>query len=225
MKLMVMAGFEEVFIGIETPAEKGLLECNKKQNLKRNLLESVKRIQRAGLQVQGGFIVGFDTDESSIFQRQIDFIQKSGIVTAMVGLLQAPPGTKLYERLKKEGRVCGYISGDNVDGTTNIIPKMEMSTLLKGYRKIQQNIYLPGPYYQRIKIFLREYKAPRIFLKMDFQRLLAFFRSCVIIGIFGKERFQFWGLFFWTLFRCPRFLPLTIAFTIYGYHFRRICKL
>lgn len=225
MKLMVMAGFEEVFIGIETPAEKGLLECNKKQNLKRNLLESVKRIQRAGLQVQGGFIVGFDTDESSIFQRQIDFIQKSGIVTAMVGLLQAPPGTKLYERLKKEGRVCGYISGDNVDGTTNIIPKMEMSTLLKGYRKIQQNIYLPGPYYQRIKIFLREYKAPRIFVKMDFQRLLAFFRSCVIIGIFGKERFQFWGLFFWTLFRCPRFLPLTIAFAIYGYHFRRICKL
>jgi radical SAM superfamily enzyme YgiQ (UPF0313 family) len=191
MKLMVMAGFEEVFIGIETPAEKGLLECNKKQNIKRNLLESVKRIQRAGLQVQGGFIVGFDTDESSIFQRQIDFIQKSGIVTAMVGLLQAPPGTKLYERLKKEGRVCGYISGDNADGTTNIIPKMEMSTLLKGYRKIQQNIYLPGPYYQRVKTFLREYNAPRIFVKMDFQRLLAFFRSCVIIGIFGKERFQF----------------------------------
>ena len=105
MSLMVRAGFKEVFIGIETPDEEGLLKCNKKQNIKRNLLESVKRIQHAGLQVQGGFIVGFDTDEPSIFQRQIDFIQKSGIVTAMVGLLQAPPGTKLYARLKKEGRV------------------------------------------------------------------------------------------------------------------------
>jgi radical SAM superfamily enzyme YgiQ (UPF0313 family) len=225
MKLMVRAGFEEVFIGIETPAEEGLLECNKKQNIKRNLLESVKRIQRAGLQVQGGFIVGFDTDESSIFQRQIDFIQKSGIVTAMVGLLQAPPGTKLYDRLEKEGRVCGNFSGDNVDGTTNIIPKMEMSALLSGYRKIQQNIYLPSPYYQRVKTFLREYNAPRIFVKKDFQRFLAFFRSCVKIGIFGRERFQFWNLFFWTLFRCPRFLPLTITFAIYGYHFRKICRL
>ena len=225
MNLMVRAGFEEVFIGIETPDEESLLECNKKQNIKRNLLESVKRIQRAGLQVQGGFIVGFDTDEPSIFQRQIDFIQKSGIVAAMVGLLQAPPGTKLYDRLRKEGRILGYISGDNLDGTTNIITKMDMGTLLNGFRKIQQNIYLPGPYYKRIRIFLNEYKAPRIYVKRDFQRLLAFFRSCIRIGIFGKERFQFWSLFFWTLFRCPRFLPLTITFAIYGYHFRRIYKL
>ena len=177
------------------------------------------------MQVQGGFIVGFDTDEPSIFQRQIDFIQKSGIVIAMVGLLQAPPGTKLYDRLKKEGRVYGDISGDNVDGTTNIIPKMEMSTLLNGYRNIQQNIYLPRPYYQRVKTFLREYNAPKIFVKMDFQRLLAFFRSCVKIGIFGNERFQYWNLFFWALFRRPRFFPLAITFAIYGYHFRKICKL
>ena len=225
MKLMVKAGFEEVFIGIETPDKEGLIKCNKKQNIKRNLLESVKCIQRAGLQVQGGFIVGFDTDEPSIFQRQIDFIQKSGIVIAMVGLLQAPPGTKLYDRLKKEGRVYGDISGDNVDGTTNIIPKMEMSTLLNGYRNIQQNIYLPRPYYQRVKTFLREYNAPKIFVKMDFQRLLAFFRSCVKIGIFGNERFQYWNLFFWALFRRPRFFPLAITFAIYGYHFRKICKL
>ena len=105
MQLMVKAGFEEVFIGIETPNEDGLLECNKPQNIKRNLLESVKRLQRAGLQVAGGFIVGFDTDEPSIFQRQIDFIQKSGIVTAMVGLLQAPQGTKLYNRLEKRGAI------------------------------------------------------------------------------------------------------------------------
>lgn len=225
MNLMVKAGFEEVFIGIETPSDEGLLECNKRQNIKRNLLDSVKRIQRAGLQVQGGFIVGFDTDKLSIFQRQIDFIQKSGIVTAMVGLLQAPQGTKLYNRLEKEGRLCGYISGDNLDGTTNIVPKMEMSVLLDGYRKIQKNIYLPTPYYQRVKTFLLEYNPPRLFLKMDFQRFLAFFRCCVKIGIFGKGRSQFWSLLFWTIFKRPRFFPLTIAFAIYGYHFRRVCKI
>ena len=104
MHMMVEAGFDTVFVGIETPDEDSLAECSKMQNKNRDLVEDVKGIQRAGLQVQGGFIVGFDSDTPSIFQRQIDFIQKSGIVTAMVGLLQAPPGTQLYERLKREGR-------------------------------------------------------------------------------------------------------------------------
>ncbi|MBT8331548.1 MAG: DUF4070 domain-containing protein [Deltaproteobacteria bacterium] len=225
MHTMVEAGFDTVFIGIETPDEESLAECNKKQNKNRNLIESVKSIQRTGLQVQGGFIVGFDSDGPSIFQNQIDFIQKSGIVTAMVGLLQAPPGTKLYERLKKEGRLRGLLSGDNVDGTTNIIPKMDMRQLLKGYEKILHNIYRPRPYYKRIKTFLREYKAPKIQIPVDFQRFLAFFRTSIRIGIFGKERIQYWNLVVWTLCRCPKLLPLAITLAIHGHHFRKICKL
>ena len=225
MDKMVAAGFDTVFIGIETPDEEGLAGCNKNQNKNRDLVECVKRIQRAGLQVQGGFIVGFDTDEPSIFQRQIDFIQKSGIVTAMVGLLQAPPGTKLYDRLKKEGRLLGCISGDNVDGTTNIIPKMDLGTLMDGYRNILSNIYQPSPYYKRVKTFLREYKAPKISVNLKIQDIWAFLRSCIKIGIFGKGRLQYWRIFFWTLFRHPRFLPLVITFAIYGYHFRKVCKL
>jgi radical SAM superfamily enzyme YgiQ (UPF0313 family) len=225
MHSMVEAGFDTVFIGIETPDEESLAECNKKQNKNRNLIESVKSIQRTGLQVQGGFIVGFDSDGPSIFQRQIDFIQNSGIVTAMVGLLQAPPGTKLYERLKKEGRLSGLLSGDNVDGTTNIIPKMDMRQLLKGYEKILNNIYRPRPYYKRVKTFLREYKAPKISIKLDFQRFLAFFRTSIRIGIFGKERIQYWNLLVWTLCRCPKLLPLAITLAIHGYHFRKVCKL
>ncbi len=102
MELMNKAGFVSVFVGIETPSEEGLAECHKAQNKGRNLVESVKRLQRNGLQVMGGFIVGFDSDTPSIFQRQIDFIQQSGIVTAMVGLLQAPYGTELYSRLKRK---------------------------------------------------------------------------------------------------------------------------
>jgi radical SAM superfamily enzyme YgiQ (UPF0313 family) len=225
MHTMVEAGFDTVFIGIETPDEESLAECNKKQNKNRNLIESVKSIQRTGLQVQGGFIVGFDSDGPSIFQRQIDFIQNSGIVTAMVGLLQAPPGTKLYERLKKEGRLSGLLSGDNVDGTTNIIPKMDMRQLLKVYEKILNNIYRPRPYYKRIKTFLREYKAPKISLDLDFQRFLAFFRTSIRIGIFGKERIQYWNLVVWTLCRCPKLLPLAITLAIHGHHFRKVCKL
>ena len=225
MATMVEAGFDTVFIGIETPDEEGLAGCNKKQNKNRNLIDSVKRIQRTGLQVQGGFIVGFDSDGPSIFQRQIDFIQKSGIVTAMVGLLQAPPGTKLYERLKKEGRLQGLVSGDNVDGTTNIIPKMDLNQLLKGYQTILNNIYRPRPYYRRVKTFLREYKTPKISIPVDFQRFLAVFRTSIRIGIFGKERVQYWNLLVWTLFRCPKLLPLAITLAIHGHHFRKICKL
>src|SRR5512145_1225792 len=159
---MVQAGFDTVFVGIETPNEDSLTECSKSQNKGRDLVESVKQLQRAGLQVQGGFIVGFDNDSSSIFQQQIDFIQKSGIVTAMVGLLQAPLGTRLYERMQKEDRLVKEFSGDNADGTTNIIPRMGLDSLRDGYRKLLDQIYAPKLYYERVRTFLREYHPSRV---------------------------------------------------------------
>ena len=225
MEMMAEAGFDAVFVGIETPDEASLAECNKKQNKNRNLVQDVKRIQRAGLQVQGGFIVGFDSDTHSIFQRQIDFIQESGIVTAMVGLLQAPAGTKLYERLKQEGRLLGHMSGDNVDGTTNIIPNMDLDVLHEGYRSIMRHIYSHKHYYERVKTFLREYRAPRIEIPMDFQRFLAFFRSNIRLGLLGRERFEYWRLLLWTLFRRPELFSLAITLAIHGHHFRKICQL
>jgi len=225
MEMMVEAGFDAVFIGIETPDEESLAECNKRQNKNRDLVEDVKHMQRTGLQVQGGFIVGFDNDTPSIFQRQIDFIQKSGIVTAMVGLLQALPGTRLHERLKQEGRLIGHTSGDNVDGTTNIIPNMDLDALYEGYKDIMRQIYSHRYYYQRIKTFLREYKAPKIEIPLDFQRFLAFFRSNVRLGILGKERFQYWRLLLWTLFRRPELFSLAITLAIHGHHFRKVCEL
>jgi radical SAM superfamily enzyme YgiQ (UPF0313 family) len=223
--MMVEAGFDGVFIGIETPSEESLAECNKQQNKNRDLLECVKLMQRAGLQVQGGFIVGFDSDTPSIFQRQIEFIQRSGIVTAMVGLLNAPSGTRLYERMREEGRLIGHMSGDNVDGTTNIVPTMGLDALREGYRNILQHIYSPKHYYGRAMTFLREYKRPKFRPPLDFQRLLAVFRSSIRLGVFGKERFQYWKMFFWTLFRRPQLFTLAITFAIYGHHFRKISKL
>jgi radical SAM superfamily enzyme YgiQ (UPF0313 family) len=224
MQMMVDAGFESVFIGIETPAEEGLAECNKRQNKNRDLVASVKRMHRMGLQVQGGFIVGFDSDTPSIFQRQIDFIQKSGIVTAMVGLLNAPPGTRLYNRMQQEGRLAGLISC-NTDGTTNIIPRMDLKVLSDGYKKIMEQIYSPKIYYERVRTFLKEYKAPKTHTKMDFQRCMAFFRSSIRLGVFGKERFQYWKLLLWTLRKRPGLLPLAITFAIYGHHFRKVCEI
>ena len=140
---MVDAGFSAVFIGIETPNEESLVECNKFTNINRDLVASVKKIQNRGLEVQGGFIVGFDSDPLSIFKNQISFIQKSGIVTAMVGLLNAPPGTRLYQRLKKENRLLEGISGDNTDCSINFIPKMNYETLINGYQHILNTIYSP----------------------------------------------------------------------------------
>jgi len=224
MDMMVEAGFDTVFIGIETPDETSLTECNKMQNKNRDLAENVRLIQKAGLQVQGGFIVGFDSDRPSIFQRQIDFIQKTGIVTAMVGLLQAPVGTRLYQRLKQEGRLAGQLSGDNVDGTTNIIPKMDQNILFRGYRNMMRQIYSPKPYYQRMKIFLQTYRRPKFKTPLDLQRVLALFRSSIRLGILGKERIHYWKILSWTIFRRPELFPLVVTFAIYGHHFRKIYK-
>ncbi|MBW2283025.1 MAG: B12-binding domain-containing radical SAM protein, partial [Deltaproteobacteria bacterium] len=158
MKLMIRAGFDSVFVGIETPDETSLAECGKYQNRNRDLMASVEKIQSFGLRVRGGFIVGFDNDSPDIFERQIEFIQKSGIITAMVGMLNAPRGTGLYKRLMKEGRLLKDVSGDNTDFSINFIPRMGYGNLAAGYRKIIQGIYSPRPYYERVKSFLRAYR-------------------------------------------------------------------
>jgi radical SAM superfamily enzyme YgiQ (UPF0313 family) len=223
MRQMVAAAFDQVFIGIETPEEASLTECNKRQNRSRDLVADVKRIQRAGLQVQGGFIVGFDNDPPTIFQRQIDFIQKSGIVTAMVGLLQAVPGTKLHERLRQQGRLLGATTGDNVDGTTNFIPRMNREKLRDGYRRLMDHLYAPGPYYRRIRTFLREYQPARFSSAPTPGNIGAFARACLRLGVIGRERYHFWGLLVWTCFRRPTLVPIAVRLSIYGFHFRKCC--
>ena len=225
MTMMSKAGFDSVFIGIESPDENSLTECQKTHNMNRDLLRDVQKIHRSGLQVMGGFIVGFDSDTPSIFQRQIDFIQRSGIVTAMVGMLQAAPGTRLFERLAREQRISSFFSGDNVNGRTNIIPTMGLNHLIDGYRSIMKQIYSPSKYYRRIRCILRELKTPTATIPTDSTRLFAFLRACLRLGILGKERFQYWYLLMWALVRRPKLLPLAVTLAIYGYHYRKICEL
>jgi radical SAM superfamily enzyme YgiQ (UPF0313 family) len=227
MRLLVKAGFNKAFIGIETPNEESLAECNKYLNKNRDLLASVKKIQRQGIQVQGGFIVGFDNDPPSIFERQINFIQKSGIVTAMVGLLNAPRGTRLYKRLKKENRILKAFSGNNTDFSLNFKPKMKMETLMNGYRKILNTIYSPKYYYERVITFLKAYNPEPLKKKIyfNFTYLNAFMKSIWLLGIQGKERLHYWKLIVWTLFKRPRFLNIAVTLAIYGFHFRKIVEI
>jgi len=230
MQMMIKAGFGGVFVGIETPDDGSLAECNKSQNRNRDLITSVKKIQKFGLQVHGGFIVGFDNDSPSIFKSQIEFIQKSRIITAMVGMLNAPRGSNLYKRIEKEGRLLKDTSGDNTDFSTNIIPKMGSEKLSLAYKNIINGIYSPKPYYERVRDYLREYKPleKRVFrlhlghLRYHFGYAGAFFKSTWFLGIRDKERIHYWKLLFWSLFRRPHLLHIAVACSIYGFHFRKI---
>ena len=223
MHLMVKAGFEAVFIGIESPNEESLIECNKIQNRNRDLLLSIKKIQKSGLEVQGGFIVGFDNDPPTIFDRLTNFIQESGIVTAMVGLLNAPNGTKLQKRLISEGRMLKDFTGNNTDFSINFIPQMNSEDLIGGYKKILDTIYSPKYYYERVMRFMKDFepKKKKVF-HLNPNYILALFKSIFKLGVIGEERIYYWKLFFWSLFRKPQLFSLAILFTIYGFHFRKI---
>ncbi len=223
MKSMADAGFFQVFVGVETPNAESLAECDKSQNENRDMVAAVKKMQAAGLQVQGGFIVGFDSDPLSIFKSQVAFIQKSGIVTAMVGLLNAPRGTRLFQRLKRENRMLEDFGGDNTDCTLNFEPKMPRQTLIDGYKKLLETIYSPKHFYERTKMFLRDYN-PRIrgrLPRFELHHITAFFRSMWTLGIIEKGRSYYWKLLAFSLFRRPKVFPLAVSLSIFGYHFRK----
>ncbi len=223
MSLLVQTGFNSTFIGIETPDAASLHACNKLQNENRDMVECVQRIQGKGIQVSAGFIVGFDSDTPDVFQRQIDFIQKSGIVTAMVGLLNAPKNTRLYHRLKKENRLTTEATGNNTDLSMNFIPKMNYNELIAGYKTIVHEIYTAKPFYKRLRKSLLSYRRRYINRSgLNLQMLGAFFKSVFIIGIVNKGRLEYWKLLIWTLFNRPGLLTDALTLTVYGYHFRTI---
>jgi radical SAM superfamily enzyme YgiQ (UPF0313 family) len=206
--LMVKANFTKVFIGIETPNPDSLAECNKIQNRDRDLMKNVAVIQEKGIEVTAGFIVGFDHDPPGIFQRQIDFIQNSGIITAMVGLLNAPKLSRLYKRLQQEGRILYEFSGDNTGYAMNFKPLMNIEELLKGYQRIIQGVYSSKQYYGRIKQFIMHFNPSCKITRAYFTEFIAFLKSVYYLGLIQKSRKYFWKLFFWSLLKKPKSLPL-----------------
>ncbi len=225
IQLMVEAGFSSIFIGLETPNEDSLKECSKFQNCRLDLTAAVKKLQQSGFQVSGGYIVGFDSDDEGIFARQLKFIQETGVVTAMVGLLNALPDTRLWHRLRAENRLADRSSGDNTDGTLNFIPRMDKTALVKGYRKLLKSLYSPEHYYLRIKAFLEEYRPSRK-TRFDLTRILAFLKSVFLLGILGNGRTQwyYWKLFFHALIRHRKSFPEAMTMMVYGHHFRKVAR-
>ncbi len=225
MQLMRDAGFVSVFLGIETPDESGLIASNKLQNTRRSLLDSIAIIQSYGMQVMGGFILGFDTDREDIFDRMVDFIQKSGIPIAMVGLLQAMPGTQLFRRLWREGRILDAGHGDNTGDKLNFLPKMDAARLVDGYRSVLKQIYSCEAYYERVKLYLSR-TQPRSGERVSRQQWMtranvrAFVTSIVRQGVFGPQRWSYWKFLLAAATRYRRCFGSAMTLAVMGYHFQ-----
>ena len=221
--LMRDAGFNQVFLGIETPSIEGLKECHKGQNVHADLVEVVKVIQSFGMEVMGGFIVGFDSDRADIFKRQFEFVQKTGIVVAMVGVLNALPGTGLWERLKKSNRLIGDTTGNNLLAQTNFVPTMGKETLARGYKELLARLYSPQGYYRRVETLLRNLKHGSRSNRIRWSDVSAFAQSLVRIGIISKARFYYWRLLLRHSLNRRKF-PLAVRFAIIGEHFRMVSE-
>jgi radical SAM superfamily enzyme YgiQ (UPF0313 family) len=218
LQLFKDARFTAVFLGIETPDEASLIANHKLQNTRRDLLDSVARIQQYGIEVMGGFILGFDTDREDIFDRMVDFIQKSGIALAMVGLLQAMPGTQLFRRLRSEGRILNAGDGNNTDCDLNFIPRMDATRLLDGYRSVMKRIYSYPAYYERVRMLLARCH-PTTNGHFTYANVRAFFSSIVRQGIISRGRFSYWKFMLTTAIRTPRSFGAAMTLAVKGYHF------
>jgi radical SAM superfamily enzyme YgiQ (UPF0313 family) len=230
MQLMRDAGFVSVFLGIETPDESGLIAANKLQNTRRSLLDSIATIQSYGMQVMGGFILGFDTDRDDIFDRMVEFIQKSGIPIAMVGLLQAMPGTQLFRRLRKEGRIVDAGAGDNTGDKLNFLPHMDAAQLIDGYRSVLKRIYSSAAYYERVKLYLSrtQPKPVRHSSSQSASRqqwitcgnVRAFVTSLLRQGVFGSQRWSYWKFLLTVATRYRHCVGAAMTLAVMGYHFQ-----
>lgn len=222
--LMVEAGFNRVFLGIETPHPESLAECHKRQNVDRDLADAVRTIQRAGLEVMGGFIVGFDNDPDHVFDLQYNFIQRTGIVTAMVGLLTALPQTRLYRRLRAEGRLSSASTGNNTEAELNFEPRMSREFLIAGYRRLMQTLYEPSQFYQRAITFLAQYQPPPRFALPTREDLLAFTRSLWLLGVRYRGRRAFWAYLARVAVHHRRHFGAAVSLAIKGHHFRTVAS-
>jgi radical SAM superfamily enzyme YgiQ (UPF0313 family) len=222
--LMVEAGFKKVFLGIETPSAESLRECRKGQNADRDLGEAVRLLQRAGMEVMGGFIVGFDSDRHDIFSRQFEFIQRSGVVTAMVGLLSALPQTELYQRLAREGRILAESAGNNTDAVVNFVTRLDRVFLVSGYRELMRALYHPKHYYRRVRTFLATWRPSGPRLQLSAADARAFLRSLWVLGLREAGRMGFWRLMVSTLLASPAKFRAAMELSIIGLHFRRIAN-
>jgi radical SAM superfamily enzyme YgiQ (UPF0313 family) len=230
LEQMRAAGFRQVFIGIETPVVESLKEAQKGQNTRRDLIDSVRHVQSYGMEVLGGFIVGFDNDPDDIFERQINFIRESAIPVAMVGLLAAIPDTQLWRRLEREGRLMGVEehTGSNTDCVLNFVPKMDASRLIEGYKSIIRNIYSPREYYERSLDSLGRVTrdgAPQIGESgLKREDITAFARIIFALGVRDRSRGEFWRFMGRVVSEHRDKIEDGLMLAALGYHFRKLTE-
>jgi len=226
LQMMQDAGFRRVFLGIETPVEASLKEAQKGQNRRRNLLDSVRKIQSYGLEVMAGFIVGFDNDPEDIFEQQIEFIRKSGIPVAMVGLLDALPQTRLWRRLKEEGRLLKESTGNNTDLSLNFVPRIDEARLIEGYKRILQTIYSPREFYGRAVDCLRSVKEGTVEIRQphSLNEAVSFIRLVLKLGVLDHNRIEFWRYFRRVFTEHRSSFSRAMLLAAMGYHFRLLTE-
>ncbi|GAB5409992.1 MAG: B12-binding domain-containing radical SAM protein [Balneolaceae bacterium] len=221
---MLEAGFGTVFIGLETPDEDTLAQCRKKQNTKRNLVDNIHYLQKKGFEVMAGFILGFDNDDEGVFDRQIEFIQESGITMCIIGLLNAPPGTELHERMKKENRLLDQ--NWFFEGATNIVPIMDTKVLMDGFKRTVEYLYSGKGFYERTVKFLSMYEKPEIHrnskLVIRPYMIRGLFAALIKLGITNPDRKYFWKLLFWGIKNKPSMWTYSFQAFARATHFRDV---
>jgi len=235
MDTMVDAGFTMVFLGIETPTEAALAKTKKGQNVKKGeenyLLSAIRTIQHKGIEVAGGFILGLDGEDETVFDAQIDFIQEAGIQRAMVGLLTALRGTDLYKRLGEEGRLLSDSTGNNVEIALNFVPEIEPEVLVAGYKRVLTTLYDSSlkNYFART---LRMYEhlnadTPAIRARnghITKRDLVAVARS-IRRQVFSRQGPAYLSFLAKVIVKHPKMFPAAVTSAIIGYHFEKVTAL
>ena len=215
---MVAAGFSAVFIGIETPSAAALEGAGKRQNLRLDVEQAVLQLTNAGLEVFAGFILGFDSDSESIFDQQIEFVSRLPVPRAMVGLLTALPGTALWRRLDREGRLRRQTSGDQFE-RPNFETALSEQALLAGYRRVLSTLYSDQAYYDRCAQYISRVRFPEGGIRRGW--LAPLLRAIWGIGIVGRRRALFWKLLLQGLRRGPVGFSHAAVLAILGEHLTR----
>ncbi len=246
---LVAAGFLWVFVGVETPSMEALQEAHKLQNLKGSLVDRVRILQEAGLLVFGGFVLGFDNETEDIFDRQIRFIGEAAIPNALVGQLGALPGTPLFERLRKEGRLLRSCTEGLGPFYSNFRTKLSFETIIRGQRRILETIYQPRAYFDRLLAAYRRLPKernrfarlrrllfpsgivlgsgtqtsgrvlPQMSAKARLRSLIGFLRR--VEPGYRREAWRFLA----AMFRhCPEYIQQSLDYLVMGYHYHRFTR-
>ncbi len=236
LMLMRRAGFFAIFIGIESPDAQTLLSTQKVQNARRDITASLRKIHRAGMFVNAGFIVGFDGEAGSVARDMIACIEEAAIPLSMVGLLYALPNTQLARRLYAEGRLhAGFdrpaSDGDADQGRSglNFVTRRPRPEILADYRNILATLYQPRAFFGRVRRMARELDPARPGLRSPWKRvardLQSVLRISVQLGFRNREtRVDYWRALADCMLHNPRALRTVVSLAAIYLHVRPFSK-